>query len=80
MSTTPTMSPYLTIIPDRSPRKKAHESLGQAKKAITFRAHYSRGLPGNSFIYEWVDGKGWETLHELAAGTKREDLPWNPNP
>lgn len=75
-SAVPTISPYLTIIPDRSPVKKAHESLGQARKAIVFRAKGRYGLPSTCYLYEWVDGKGWETLHELEAGTRKEELPW----
>lgn len=74
--TAPTMSPYLTVIPDRSPRKKVHESLAQARKAINYRSNHRMGLPGTCFLYQWVDGKGWETLHELPAGTRTEDLPW----
>jgi hypothetical protein len=69
-------APYLTYIPDRTPLNKVHESLGQAKKAITFRSNRRNGLASNSVIYQWVDGKGWETLHELPAGTRTEDLPW----
>lgn len=76
MSTAPAMSPYLTVIPDRSPVKKAHESLGQAKKAIVFRARETDGLKTTCYLYEWVDGKGWETLHRLAQGTTKEALPW----
>jgi len=77
MSITPTISPYLTVIPDRSPRKKAHESLGQAQKAIVFRARARNGLSSPASIYKWVDGKGWEMLHDFLTGTKKEDLPWH---
>lgn len=77
MSTAPTISPYLTIIPDRSPVKKAHESLGQAQKAIVFRARASKGLTSKCSVYKWADGKGWDSLWEFPAGTRKEDLPWH---
>ena len=76
----PTMSPYLTIIPDRSPAKKAHESLGQAHKAIIYRARERNGVPVKCFLYKWADDKGWETVHEIPAGTRKEDLPWLKKP
>ena len=68
------------VIPDRTPRNKAHESLAQAKKAIVFRARASHGLSTTCIIYKWVDDKGWETLHEFPAGTRKEDLPWQQKP
>lgn len=73
----PSISPYLTIIPDRSPVKKAHESLGQAKKAVLFRAGGKQNaLKVPATVYQWDDKKGWVTLWKIDAGTKREDLPW----
>lgn len=72
--TAPTMSPYLSIIPDRSPRKKAHESLGQAKKAVLYRLS-SNELQVPCIVYEWKDNT-WTELWRVEAGTKRSELPW----
>lgn len=72
---TPTLTPYLTTIPDRSPSQKAHTSLGQAKKAVSYRLHGGE-LAVVCIIHEWVDSKGWVVKWRIPAGTKGEDLPW----
>jgi hypothetical protein len=69
-------APFLTSIPDREPRRKAHEHLRDARKAVTVRIH--RGvLDVPVHVYQWSDAEGWVLLWKLLAGTPEEDLPWN---
>jgi hypothetical protein len=69
--------PYLTIIPDRVPRQKAHTNLGQAKKAVLFRLRDDgdEGLSTPIKVYKWTDS-GWELMWDIAEGTPREAMPW----
>lgn len=69
------IAPYLTNLPDRVPRNKTHESLGQAKKAVLYRVQGDE-LKVPATVYQWQDKKGWQTLWKIEAGTKRKDLPW----
>lgn len=71
----PQLMPYLTIIPDRNPRQKAHTHLGQAKKAVLYRLIRDE-LSVPCMVYQWT-AKGWETLWNIPAGTDRKDMPWN---
>jgi len=73
---TPTDAPYMTIIPGRNPKNKPHLTLGDAKKAVLFRLQ-SNELDVPCMAYQWIDGKGWERLWKIDAGTLREDMPWN---
>lgn len=66
--------PYLTIIPDRVPRQKAHMTLGQAKKAVLFRLQ-DEALSTPVKAYKWTDS-GWELMWDITEGTRREAMPW----
>ena len=69
-------TPWLTHIPDREPRRKAHEFLRDAKKAV--HGKVVRGvLDQPVHVYRWSDATGWELVWKLLAGTPVEDLPWN---
>lgn len=78
--TPPDLSPklelpaYLTVLPSRRPRDKAHTNLGHAKNALTYSA--SSGIIRVwGAIYEWVDGE-WKLLYEVWPGMKVKDAPW----
>lgn len=73
MSETPIV-PYLSIIPDRHPKRKLHDNLGLAKKAVLYRLNRER-LSVPVHVYEWKDGT-WKPLWSIEAGTAREDMPW----
>lgn len=66
--------PYLTIIPDRVPRQKAHTNLGQTKKAVLFRLRED-ALSTPVKVYKWTDS-GWELMWDIAEGTPRGSMPW----
>lgn len=74
----PEILPYLTLVPDRTPRQKAHTSLGQAKKAVLFRLDINDKLKYPCRIYKW-SGLGWELLWDIPADTTRLDMPWRPS-
>jgi hypothetical protein len=72
----PEIMPYLTVIPDRSPRQKAHVSIQQARKAILFRlGGKDETLTVPCRVYKWTD-KGWEELWNIPEGTTRKAMPW----
>ena len=67
-------SPYLSVVPDRSPRRKAHPTLGQAKNALQYRrSYYHDGYSVDIAIYEYRDN-AWHLLYEVAKGEKV--APW----
>lgn len=62
LSPTPRATPYLTIIPDRSPVQKVHTSLGHAKNALT----YDKRREGT--LWEWNTEQGaWELLYTVTV-------------
>ena len=69
-------APFLTHVPDREPRRKAHEHLRDAVKAVNVRV-YRGVLDVPVHVYRWSDQTGWELVWKLLAGTPEEDLPWN---
>lgn len=74
MTEKPEIMPYLTIVPDRVPRQKAHANLGQTKKAVLFRLR-DEALSTPVKAYRWTDS-GWELMWDIAEGTLREEMPW----
>jgi len=74
MSALPVTAPFMTIIPGRNPKNKAHMTLGEAKKAVLFRLR-SNELDVPCMVYKWQH-VGWERVWKIDAGTLREDLPW----
>lgn len=68
--------PYLTMVPGRTPRRKPHETLGQAKKAVLYRLSKADDrLEVPCHVYKWQNNT-WELLWMIPADTAREDLPW----
>jgi hypothetical protein len=74
--------PYLTIIPNRSPREKTHVNIGHAKNAVQAKMSY-RGAYGYAnyqttvhiAVYEWLDNQ-WSLLWDIPSGTPESKLPW----
>lgn len=66
LSPTPKATPYLTIIPDRSPVQKTHTSLGHAKNALT----YDKRREGT--LWEWKDGE-WSLLYTVTCEQVRNE-------
>lgn len=66
-------APYLTIVPNRTPREKVHKNLGLAKGAISHHTAY--GSYYEFVMYKFVDGR-WVRILTVPRGTKSEDLPW----
>lgn len=76
------LHPFLTVIPSREPRRKAHEHLRDVKRAVAARLKYSRlfgtrVLEEPVYVYRWDDASGWDLLWKLEADTKESHLPWN---
>ena len=72
----PAPHPYLTVIPDRSPRQKVHTDVQQARKAILYRVGGNADtLKVGCKVYKWT-AQGWETLWDIPAGTDRKAMPW----
>lgn len=72
----PRQNAYITVIPSRSPRRKAHFRLGYAKSAITHR------MPGGVAAIDMsileldpISGQYVEFL-SIAKGTHKSQLPW----
>jgi hypothetical protein len=76
------LSPYLTLIPSREPRRKAHEHLKDVRRAVAARLKYdriegTRVLEEPVYVYRWSDEKGWVDLWKLETDTREDELPWN---
>lgn len=68
-------TPYMTIVPSRSPSKKVHPTLGQARGAISYHIHdYGSGSPTEMELYEFK-GNRWRLLHKFPKGTHKKDIP-----
>lgn len=70
----PATAPYMSIIPGRFPKNKAHLTLGDAKKAVLHKLQ-SNELDVPCMVYKW-EPTGWERLWKIDAGTLRAELPW----
>lgn len=70
-----TIVPYLSIIPDRHPKRKLHDNIGLAKKAVLYRLR-GEELSVPCQVYEWK-ADTWKSLWNIEAGTKREEMPWH---
>ena len=67
--------PYLTVIPDRTPREKVYTRLSHARAAISGRYYMPRGAA----LYEWnEDANDWTLLFEVPPGERiaRGQFPW----
>ncbi len=67
---------YMTIIPDRWPRRKIHTSIGQAKNAIGYTLRYNQARGGE--LWEIAEPENI-LLYSVPPGTHADDLPWRKN-
>ncbi|MGN6653822.1 MAG: hypothetical protein ACTHJ9_00605 [Rhodanobacter sp.] len=73
-------APYLSVISSREPRRKAHETVADVKRAVAVRLrkdHYTktRVLEEAVLVYQWREG--WDLVWRIPAGTYEDELPWN---
>lgn len=72
---TPPVAQFLTWVPERTPRNKPHDDLGQAQKAVLFRLDEDETLRTDCRIYKWAVTE-WELLYDIKMGTNRKEMPW----
>jgi hypothetical protein len=75
-----TDAPFLTVVTSREPRRKAHESISDVKRAVAVRLrkdHYTKArvLEEAVLVYQWRES--WDLVWRIPAGTYEDDLPWN---
>lgn len=66
---------YMTDIPGRSPQKKAHLSIGQAKSAISYNAWGGPDRVRGGKLYE-IGPEGTRLLYDVPRQSLKVDLPW----
>lgn len=68
---------FLTVIGDRSPERKSHATLGQAKGAASWRISGNSGAPTEApiAIFERNASGDWTLLYDIPTGT--DEAPWN---
>lgn len=73
---TPKHSAFVTVVPSRSPRRKAHMGIGNAKSAITTRLYSGVAKEDMSILQlDPVSGE-YTLLHDIPKGTLKSQLPW----
>ncbi|MFC9352839.1 MULTISPECIES: hypothetical protein [Terrabacteria group] len=74
---TPKPSSWLTIVPGRSPVRKAHTKLGYAQSAIRSRIYGPNGSHSEMTLWEMDPATGeYVLLHTIPQGTHEHQLPW----
>lgn len=68
------MPAYLSVMPSRSPRDKAHTNLGHAKNALTHNSTSGK-IRVHGAIYTWEDGD-WQLMYEVWPGMLVSEAPW----
>ncbi len=75
-SALPRQGAFLTVVPSRSPRRKAHTGLGYARSAITSRL-YSGVANEEMSVQQLEPATGqYVVLHNIPKGTLKSQLPW----
>lgn len=64
---------YISVIKYRSPERKAHMNIGQAKNAVAYSNHYPYVRGGE--IWE-VTEHGQFLIYDVPQKTHRDELPW----
>lgn len=72
----PKQGAFVSVVPSRSPRRKAHLTLGYARSAITRR--FIRGTASEDMSILQLDPASCQyvTVHDIPAGTPKDQLPW----
>lgn len=72
----PKQGAFVTVVPSRSPRRKAHTGLGYAKSAITGRLYSGVAKEDMSILQLAPATSQYVTLHDIPKGTLKSQLPW----
>jgi hypothetical protein len=72
----PKQGAFVSVVPSRSPRRKAHLTLGYAKSAISSRLY--SGVADDDMEILQLDpvSSQFVVLHRVPAGTTKSQLPW----
>ena len=75
-STLPKQGAFISDIPSRSPRRKAHIGLGYAKSAITGRLYSGAATEGMEIMQLDLASSQHVVLHYIPKGTLKSQLRW----
>lgn len=72
----PRQSAFVSVVPSRSPRRKAHLTLGYAKSAISSRIYRDKTEEDMEILQLDPVSSQFVVLHRIPAGTTKAQLPW----
>jgi hypothetical protein len=72
----PKQSAFVSVVPSRSPRRKAHLTLGYAKSAISSRLYNGVSREDMELLQLDPVSSQFVVLHRIPAGTLKSQLPW----
>ncbi|MBG0738924.1 hypothetical protein IV500_05740 [Paeniglutamicibacter antarcticus] len=72
----PKQGAFITIVPSRSPRRKAHFGLGYAKSAITNQLYRGTAKEDMAILQLDPATSQYVVLHNIPQGTTKTQLPW----
>jgi hypothetical protein len=72
----PKQSAFVSVVPSRSPRRKAHLTLGYAKSAISSRLYRDKTEEDMEILQLDPVSSQFVVLHRIPAGTTKSQLPW----
>jgi hypothetical protein len=72
----PKQGSFVSVVPSRSPRRKAHLGLGYARSAITTRMYSGVAKEDMSILQLDPASSQYVVLHSIPKGTLKSQLPW----
>ncbi|MET4144287.1 hypothetical protein [Arthrobacter sp. UYCo732] len=72
----PKQGAFITVVPSRSPRRKAHIGFGYAKSAITGQLHSGVAQEDLAILQLDPVSSQYVVLHNIPKGTLKSQLPW----
>ena len=72
----PKQGAFISVIPSRSPRRKAHISLGYAKSAVTGRLYGGAAAEDMEILQLDPASSQYVVLHYIPKGSLKSQLPW----
>lgn len=67
---------FISVVPSRSPRRKAHTGLGFAKSAISHRMYSGTANEDMAILQLDPASSQYVVLHDIPKGTLKSQLPW----
>lgn len=67
---------FVSVVPSRSPRRKAHTAIGYAKSSITGRLYGSGATEDMSILQLDPATSQYVEIHNIPKGTLKSQLPW----